>query len=325
MTLGEKIRKYRIMNDLTQKDLGIMAGFSAATADSRIRKYERDLMAPKDDIRKKLAEALDVDLSALSDIDIKSLEDVMQVLFLFEEEFGMTVERTEERTCLCFDNKNKDQALLLSYLYTWFSKRKSTFNPDGSVDEEALKQYERWKARFPRDNRQYWDEQLSSLNDFYNPLIQKAASNEKPVVFLSEFVELLRHMIHCGIHFDVSTMLFGVGDSALVLTFLVAQLMSAENNEIYQAFAGFLYQLQILESYGMPVTTSLLTNEKGTQLSYCLRLSPLSGIYSTIVKLQNYEADKRKNDWDIQMFETQYEADLKTYEIDLKEEIAFRK
>ena len=95
MTLGDKIRKYRIMNDLTQKDLGIMAGFSAATADSRIRKYERDLMAPKDDIRGKLAEALDVDLSALSDIDIKSLEDVMQVLFLFEEEFGMTIERTE--------------------------------------------------------------------------------------------------------------------------------------------------------------------------------------------------------------------------------------
>ena len=44
MTLGDKIRKYRIMNDLTQKDLGLMVGFSAATADSRIRKYERDLM-----------------------------------------------------------------------------------------------------------------------------------------------------------------------------------------------------------------------------------------------------------------------------------------
>ena len=83
MTLGDKIRKYRIMNDLTQKDLGLMVGFSAATADSRIRKYERDLMAPKEDIRKKLAEALDVDLSALSDINIQSLEDVMQVLFLF--------------------------------------------------------------------------------------------------------------------------------------------------------------------------------------------------------------------------------------------------
>ena len=43
------------------------------------------------------------------------------------------------------------------------------------------------------------------------------------------------------------------------------------------------------------------------------------------VKLQNYEAAESKNDWDIQMFETQYEADLKTYEIDLKEEITSRK
>ena len=85
MTLGDKIRKYRTLQDMTQKDLGLMAGFSAATADSRIRKYEKDIMAPKDDIRQKLIEALDVDPSALSDINIESYEDIMQVFFLLED------------------------------------------------------------------------------------------------------------------------------------------------------------------------------------------------------------------------------------------------
>ena len=47
MTLGNKIRKYRILNGLTQKELGHKVGFSEETADSRIRKYESDLMAPK--------------------------------------------------------------------------------------------------------------------------------------------------------------------------------------------------------------------------------------------------------------------------------------
>ena len=75
----------------------------------------------------------------------------------------------------------------------------------------------------------------------------------------------------------------------------------------------------------MPVTTTMLTNEKGTQISYCLRLSSLSGMYSTIIKLQAYEHEEGKNDWDIQMFEKQFEADLKTYELNLKEEIALRK
>ena len=325
MTLGEKIRKYRIMNELTQKDLGLMVGFSAATADSRIRKYERDLMAPKEDMRKKLAEALDVDLSALSDIDIQSLEDVMQVLFLFEEELGMTIERTEEKTCLCFDNKNKDHALLLSYLYTWFSKRRSIVSPDGTSDEDVIRQYERWKARFPRDNQNYWTEQEQALNDFYDPLVKKAGRNQKPIVLLSEFILHIRELIRNGIQMEATTILFGVGDSGLVLTFPVTQLLSSEDSDVVSAFTGFLYDLRTLESYGMPVTTTMLTNEKGTQISYCLRLSSLSGMYSTIIKLQAYEREEGKNDWDVQMFEKQFEADLKTYELNLKEEIALRK
>ena len=38
MTLGEKIRKYRSLKNMTQKELGLAIGFSGATADSRIRK-----------------------------------------------------------------------------------------------------------------------------------------------------------------------------------------------------------------------------------------------------------------------------------------------
>ena len=324
MTLGDKIRKYRIMNDLTQKELGIKVGFSSATADSRIRKYEKDLMAPKEDIRNKLAEALDVDLSALSDIDIQSLEDVIQVLFLFEEEFDMTIERSEEKTSLCFDNKNKDQSLLNSYLYTWFSRKKSTIRPDGSPDEEACRQYERWKARFPQDNQKYWADQLRSLNALFDPFVQKTAEKNRQITMLSEFLEQIRDMIRHGIQIEASVKAFGVGDSGLVLTFLIAQLLSSESSATCSSFAGFLYNIRVLESYGMPVTTTLLTNEKGTQVAYCLRLSPLSALTSTISKLQAYENEPNKNDWDIQMFEEQYKADLKLFELNLKEEIERR-
>lgn len=55
-------------------------------------------MAPKTEIRNKLADALDADLSALSDINIQTYEDVMHTLFLFEEEFDMDIDRTEEKT-----------------------------------------------------------------------------------------------------------------------------------------------------------------------------------------------------------------------------------
>jgi hypothetical protein len=67
-------------------------GFSASTADSRIRKYEGDLMAPKSEIRNKLVQALDVDPSALSDIDIHSIEDVVRTFFFMEEYLGFEIE-----------------------------------------------------------------------------------------------------------------------------------------------------------------------------------------------------------------------------------------
>jgi transcriptional regulator with XRE-family HTH domain len=67
MKLGNKIRKYRQLHDMSQKELGMKVGFSAATADSRMRKYESDAMAPKADIRAKIAEALNIDLEAISD------------------------------------------------------------------------------------------------------------------------------------------------------------------------------------------------------------------------------------------------------------------
>ena len=78
-------------------------------------------MAPQTGIRNKLADALDVDLSALSDINIQTYEDVMHTLFLFEEEFDMDIDRTEEKTTLSFDNHNKKN------LYTWYCNKNLLF------------------------------------------------------------------------------------------------------------------------------------------------------------------------------------------------------
>ena len=37
MTLGEKIKDYRLLHNMTQKELGMKVCFSAVTADTRIR------------------------------------------------------------------------------------------------------------------------------------------------------------------------------------------------------------------------------------------------------------------------------------------------
>ena len=78
-----KNKKVQGIAGLTQKAVGERVGFSIGTQDSRIRKYEKDMMAPKEDIRIKIAEALD--------IDIQTEEDAIRILFYLEEKYGLEI------------------------------------------------------------------------------------------------------------------------------------------------------------------------------------------------------------------------------------------
>lgn len=322
MTLGEKIKKYRLMKNLTQKDLGIKVGFSAATADSRIRKYEKDIMAPKNDIRQKIADALDIDLSALSDINIESYEDIMQILFLFEENLGMEIERKDGKTHLIFDDNNKDIEKFISYLYIWHSQKKNLISTSDTISTEEMYKYKIWKARFPKDINAYWNKQLDDLDQLYAPLVKKSASKNKKITLLSEFLLQIRKLIQSGVSIETNVKLSGTGQAALVLGFYLPEILNTNNKERLLHFADYIYNLETLQSYGMLIDRQILTKEKGTQVIYSLQLSPLSAFKSTIDKISHFENDiANKNDWDIESFESQFESDLKMYDMNLKEEI----
>lgn len=325
MTVGEKIRKYRTMLGMTQKKLGEAAGFLPATADSRIRKYESNNMAPKDDIRIRLANALEADISALSDIDIRNYDDVMQILFFFEEEYGMKIERTVQNTCLVFDNKNKNIDELISYLYTWYKQIKDISDESGNIGDDSLLEYRKWKARFPQDIKNYWREQQSKIDSHYSPLVKKYSKNSSSIETYSDFIKLIRTMIQHNITIKTEIELFGTGDAGLKLSFFTSELLDSTDKKIEKIFTEFLYNLDILGKYGMPISTNMLTDESGTRIIYCLRLSPLTIARSTIEKIIKYENTyATKNDYDIELFESNYESELSTNDFNLKEAIEYQ-
>ena len=90
MSPGRRIRHYRMLRGMTQKALGIAAGFSPETADIRIAQYESGVRTPKHALLCTLAEALGVSPSALDIPRIKSHEVLKQLLAL-EDEYGLTV------------------------------------------------------------------------------------------------------------------------------------------------------------------------------------------------------------------------------------------
>ena len=326
MTLGEKIRKYRLLKGWTQKELGMKVGFSAATADSRIRKYESNLMAPKEDIRGRLVEVLDLHPSALSDINLQSAEDVMQVLFLLEEECGMSIERTEDKTSLIFSNHNPDTSLITSYLYAWYAqKQKLPVKSDTDSYKKSQDLYIKWKARFPRDLRNYWKAQEEEINKKYDPLVKQLEGSRTKITRVCELLALFRSMIQTGIFIkpsvrtDVISPYNDVG--ALEVTFRVSQMLQPKDSQIKERFAEFLHDIKVLHSYGMHVATELLTQEEGTTIAYALYFPPFMALRDSIEEIQGFEQAEDKNDYYFGMFEEDYKEQMQMFDFRIVEDI----
>ena len=107
MSVGNNIRTIRMLRGMTQKELGLKAGFSSSTADVRIRQYESGKMIPKEDKLNDIAKALDVDVSALEDHNIASDNDVMHIFFALEDNYGLKIGRRDDgKAILYFDEKH---------------------------------------------------------------------------------------------------------------------------------------------------------------------------------------------------------------------------
>ena len=91
MSPGRRIRHYRMLRGMTQKALGIAAGFPPETADIRIAQYESGARTPKRELLCQLAAPLGVSPSQLTVPRIKRHEVLKQLLLALEDEYGLTV------------------------------------------------------------------------------------------------------------------------------------------------------------------------------------------------------------------------------------------
>lgn len=323
MTLGKKIKEYRLLHDMTQKELGMKIGFSASTADSRIRKYEGDLMAPKSEIRNKLVQALDVDPSALSDIDIRSIEDVVRTFFFMEEYLGFEIESFNSDQLSLF-NKEKtyyskwDISTLNSYMYIWYEQKKNLLNIKNDNQEDSNKEYELWKSRFPRDIYTYWNSLIEKIDAYYTPFVNEISNKKTKIVYSSEFIAQIRKLIQSGLEFKVDSEIRDVNDGYLVLIFKVSDLLSPKSKEIEIQFTEFLNNLKTLKEYGMIIDTTALTFTTGNIISYHMLLNPLMKKCGTIQELIQFEKNKASMDeFSIELFNINYDKEFNSSNLNL--------
>ena len=112
MTVGEKIRKFRIDQGYTQKELAIMSGLS----ESAIRNYELGNRFPSSEQLEKIANSLKISPYAMSDPNFDTYVSVMHALFALEDQYGLHAYRDESGVPqLMFKDKGHDSLNMLDH------------------------------------------------------------------------------------------------------------------------------------------------------------------------------------------------------------------
>ena len=146
MAIGERIRFFRNLREMTQKYLGQMVGFPEKTADIRMAQYESGSRSPKAELTENLAGVLGVSPLALSVPDIDSYLGLMHTLFTLEDRYGLTVETGEIGVSLRVDpRKGKDAAELSEMLNAWAEQAEKYRN--GKINRED---YDKWRYNYPK-------------------------------------------------------------------------------------------------------------------------------------------------------------------------------
>ena len=142
--IGEKIRSFRVMRHLTQKQLAENCGLS----ESAIRNYELGNRYPDEDTLMDIADALLIDRAVLRDPDPAEPVTVEQFLYELERLYGFTPKLIDGELCFTFsktpetfsDQQIIDRYLLADLLYTWCGIR--DLMVDGKITPE---EYHEWQ------------------------------------------------------------------------------------------------------------------------------------------------------------------------------------
>ena len=94
MSIGKRIKFFRNLRGMSQKELGILAGFQPHTADIRIAQYESSTRTPRCDILNRLANCLNVSTTALEAPSFETESHFIQTLFMIEDQYGLEIKQT---------------------------------------------------------------------------------------------------------------------------------------------------------------------------------------------------------------------------------------
>lgn len=282
MTVGAKIRKYRELFNLTQKELGLKSGFSEMSADVRIRQYETNKMIPKAGKLQEIANALDVPLSSLVNRRLNNNSDFMGTLFDMEDKYGLTVDKRDDEYILVMNNLKNFKSRSQADLADWYKKKEqitAAVEDSSLTKKEAETVYAKWKAQYPKNVIHDLVALEMDLLKKFQPLIDKLTPF-KPRT-LDEYVRHFELMAKSRIQIEIVAYPTGTYYSVYAARFFYRQLASLDG-EAAVLFAKHLTMIDYLKQLHIPVKSYPNSFEDNIYIDhiipYDLLYIPMDGI-----------------------------------------------
>ena len=149
MDTGKRIRSFREMKHWSQVELADASGINVNT----IRKYELGIRNPKPAQLEKIASALQVNLSLFYDLNIRTVGDVMSLLFQIDDSIALDINEISKdgHSAFIFDFKS---TFLRNSLHRWIEFQ-SAYEKDlqkiNLIEDPEQKEIEKEKLEEVRD------------------------------------------------------------------------------------------------------------------------------------------------------------------------------
>lgn len=325
MKLGEKIKYIRTLRGMTQKELGLKVGFSVATADNRIRQYEIGKMKPKEDKLGLIADALNVPVEALNDIDISSdnRNALFNILFELERTEGLQVKKIGDQFVLSFNPEHPLSDFYNSGLSSWYYAREKYFPTEESINnDDNIHDYEVWTQEYPINVRTYEKEISDQVKQLHNHAIQQA-KNSFSIKTVSDYIKIYENMMRYGIHVDIKrNALFSSQGKICVQVRLSHKELLVLNGAAINAYADFIALMDYLSNANQDMLITTSSFDDNTYDEYNICSSTLAtALLTTGIWIQKELEAGTINDED---FLLEYESDLDQFNIPIEDAIVYK-
>ena len=314
-SIGGKIKRLRELRGYTQKELGMMCGFSPSTADVRIAQYEKNKKIPREKALKDICAALKVDEYSLYDADFLPYNRMYHALFDIEDFHGLHPVKKSDgyylefsgHTALDQDIHRYDFETFLKEWYAQYQKHLPVSSDTKEMKEKKETEYTLWRYEYPNNaakettkklqnsmkmhrlqaemdalNAEMQSEnELSRLDKALDPKIKIAAKNYTPISKESEFILYIKDMIEKGVpleRFSPEEKPQFDPDHAHVLSIKTEDLLNSNNN--LKLFASLICYIKTMQEAGINIDRKITSKNKELYLTYEIAGSQTNYIYN---------------------------------------------